>query len=110
MIGVNGYANGVDAFVGLGDTIIRDSNSSHTLNFSTTALTDIAEIDAAGGNDVVTASNVDDGNYRGGSGNDTLNAGDMSTTWRYDSSPTTATTRSTMAAAPRPRSPKRPAR
>ncbi len=84
VIGVNGYANGVDAFVGLGDTIIRDSNSSHTLNFSTTALTDIAEVDAAGGNDVVTASNVDDGNYRGGSGNDTLNAGDMSTTWRYD--------------------------
>ncbi len=76
MIGVNGYANGVDAFVGLGDTIIRDSNSSHTLNFSTTALTDIAEVDAAGGNDVVatalSSQDTDGMLYDGGAGNDKL--------------------------------------
>ena len=47
VIGVNGYANGVDAFIGTGDTIVRDTNNSKVLDFSTTLLTGIAEIDAA---------------------------------------------------------------
>ena len=70
VIGVNGYVNGVEEFTGQGDTIIRDTNSSRTLNFSNTILTGIVEIDAAGGNDTITASNLSDGVYRGGSGND----------------------------------------
>ncbi|MFO0978287.1 MAG: LamG-like jellyroll fold domain-containing protein [Planctomycetaceae bacterium] len=83
VIGVNGYVNGVDEFVGLGDTIIRDTAYSKTLDFSNTILTGIAEIDAAGGNDVVTASNLSPGVYRGGSGDDVLNAGSMAVTWKY---------------------------
>ncbi len=72
VIGVNGYINGVDEFQGVGDTIIRDSNSSHTLDFSNTALLDIAEVDAAGGNDTIAVSNLSASSYRGGSGNDTF--------------------------------------
>jgi hypothetical protein len=53
---VNGYDNGVEEFTGLGDTIIRDTNYSRTLNFSNTILTGIAEVDAAGGNDTIVAS------------------------------------------------------
>ena len=85
VIGVNGYANGVDAFIGhaSGDTIIRDTNSTHTLDFSGTVLTDIAEIDAGEGHDTVTASNLSEGAYRGGRHDDTLTAGTQTTTWLY---------------------------
>uniref|UniRef100_UPI0030ED06CF calcium-binding protein n=1 Tax=uncultured Hoeflea sp. TaxID=538666 RepID=UPI0030ED06CF len=85
VIGVNGYANGVDAFIGhaSGDTIIRDTNSTHTLDFSGTVLTDIAEVDAGDGHDIVTASNLSEGAYRGGRHDDTLTAGSQTTTWLY---------------------------
>ena len=82
-IGLNGYANGVDEFQGAGDTLLKDTDSSRTLNFSNTLLTGIAEINAAGGNDTVTASNLSDGVYRGGSGDDVLNAGTTNVTWLY---------------------------
>ncbi|MCA9035909.1 MAG: hypothetical protein KDA91_12315, partial [Planctomycetaceae bacterium] len=83
IIGVNGYDNGVEEFIGLGDTIIRDTNYSRTLDFTNTILTGIAEVDAAGGNDTVNASNLSDGVYRGGTGDDVLAAGDMAVTWLY---------------------------
>ncbi len=83
VIGLNGYANGVDTFLGFGDTILRDTNYSSTLNFSATLLTGIAEIDAAGGNDTLTASNLSDGVYRGGSGDDALSASSKAVTWLY---------------------------
>ncbi len=83
VIGLNGYANGVDTFQGFGDTILRDTNYSSTLNFSATLLTGIAEIDAAGGNDTLTASNLSDGVYRGGSGDDALVASSKTVTWLY---------------------------
>lgn len=85
IIGVNGYVNGVDSLIGLGDTVVRDTNSSRTLDFSNTVLTDVVEIDAAGGNDIVTASNLSDASYRGGSGNDTLNAGTANVDWLFNS-------------------------
>ena len=82
-IGVNGYANGVEQILGLGDTRILDSNSSHTLDFSNTLLNGIAEVNAAGGNDVVTTSNLSAGTYRGGSGNDKFHTGDQDVTLLY---------------------------
>ena len=82
-IGVNGYAGGVEAFEGTGDTIIRDSYRSHTLDFSNTRLDDIAEVDAGSGNDTIIASNLSPAAYRGGSGNDKLYAGSQNTTWLY---------------------------
>ena len=82
-IGLNGYANGVEAMEGTGDTIVRDIYYSRTLDFSQTELIGIAEIDAAGGNDTIIASDLTSGVYRGGSGNDTLNAGAEDTTWLY---------------------------
>jgi hypothetical protein len=86
VIGVNGYDNGVEEFTGLGDTVIRDTNYSRTLNFSNTTLTGIAEVDAAGGNDTVTASNLSAGVYRGGTGDDVLIAGSTAVTWLYSGS------------------------
>ncbi|MGE0746706.1 MAG: cadherin-like domain-containing protein, partial [Rhodospirillales bacterium] len=83
VIGVAGFNNGVDAFEGAGDTIVRDDGYSRTLNFANTALTGIAEIDAAGGNDTITTSNVSAGSYRGGSGNDTFNSGSQDATFLY---------------------------
>ena len=70
VIGVNGYRNGVDEFHGAGNTVIRDTNARHVLDFSHTELVGGATIDAARGNDIVTVSNVSDGAYRGGSGRD----------------------------------------
>ena len=61
VIGVDGYANTVDIFEGPGDTIIRDSYSSRTLDFSTTQLMGIAEVDAGAGNDTILASNLTPG-------------------------------------------------
>ncbi len=83
LIGINGYANGVEEFVGQGDTIIRDSWHSHTLDFSNTALEGIAEVDAGSGNDTVIASDITPGTYRGNYGYDTLRAGEQDTTWLY---------------------------
>jgi Ca2+-binding RTX toxin-like protein/chemotaxis receptor (MCP) glutamine deamidase CheD len=86
IIGVNGYSNGVDEIQGhaSGDTIVRDSNSSRPLDFSETALTDIAEVDARGGNDTITTSNLTGGvNYRGGTGDDTFNLGSQDTVLHY---------------------------
>ena len=78
IIGINGFENDLDRFEGhaSADTIIRDSISSNTLDFSDTELVNIAEINANTGNDTVTtafASNTT-GNplYDGGSGSDTL--------------------------------------
>jgi VCBS repeat-containing protein len=82
-IGLNGYANGVEAFEGMGDTVLRDSYYSHSLDFSDTELVNIAEIDAGSGNDTIIASDLSPGVYRGGSGNDTLDAGLQDTTWVY---------------------------
>ncbi len=85
VIGVANYVNGVDAFEGhsTADTVIQSNGGHNTLNFSNTVLTNIAEVDAGAGNDVVTASNLSAGNYRGGTGDDTLNAGDADATWLY---------------------------
>ena len=83
VIGIDGYSNGVDSFTGTGDTLIQDVNSSRTLDFSDTVLTGIAEIDASGGHDTITASNLSNANYRGGSGNDSLNAGNAAVTWLF---------------------------
>ncbi|MGE4167572.1 MAG: beta strand repeat-containing protein, partial [Xanthobacteraceae bacterium] len=77
--------NGVDAFEGhaSGNTLIQSNNNHNTLNFSGTTLTNIREIDAGGGNDTVTASNLSNASYRGGAGDDTLIAGDANATWLY---------------------------
>ena len=83
VVGVDGYANGVEAFEGPGDTIIRDSYNGRTLDFSATQLSGIAEIDAGAGNDTILASNVSPGVYRGNSGDDILDAGTQATTWLY---------------------------
>ncbi len=83
VIGVDGYANGVESIAGQGDTIIRDSYYSRTLDFSQTELTGIAEVDAAAGNDTLVASNLSAGVYRGGSGNDILRAGAQDVVWLY---------------------------
>ena len=85
VIGVKGYVNGVDIFQGhaSGDTIVRDSWRSETLDFSNTELVDIAEVDAGSGNDTIMASDVSPGKYRGGSGYDTLDAGAKETTWLF---------------------------
>jgi hypothetical protein len=85
VIGVRGYNNGVDEFVGQGDTIIRDNINSNTLNFSNTALTGILEVDGDKGRDIITASSLSDGRYRGGADNDDLIAGDgnVNVTWLY---------------------------
>ena len=80
---MNGYANGVEQIVGLGDTKILDSNSSHTLDFSDTLLIGIAEVNAAGGNDVIATSNLSAGTYRGGSGNDKFHTGEQDVTLLY---------------------------
>jgi len=82
-IGINGYANGVEAFEGPGDTIVRDSWRSRTLDFSNTELVGIAEVDAGSGNDTIIASDLSPGTYRGGSGYDTLDAGTQDTTWLF---------------------------
>uniref|UniRef100_UPI002608F272 beta strand repeat-containing protein n=1 Tax=uncultured Roseibium sp. TaxID=1936171 RepID=UPI002608F272 len=86
VIGVNGFDNGVDHISGDGnsDVTVRDSDSSRTLNFSNTLLTDIEEIDARGGNDTITTSDLSSGIYRGGSGNDTIHTGDADATLLYD--------------------------
>jgi hypothetical protein len=85
VIGLRGYDNGVDGFVGTGDTIIRDNVNSNTLNFSNTALTGILEVDGDKGRDIITASSLSDGRYRGGADNDDLIAGDgnVNVTWLY---------------------------
>ena len=85
VIGINGYANGVDRFVGdsSGDTIVRDSYNSRTLDFSLTQLVNIAEVDAGAGNDTILASDVSPGVYRGNSGDDTLDGGGQATTWLF---------------------------
>ena len=72
MIGIDGYANGVTQFQGFVDTKIVDSNSSRTLDFSNTVLSGISLIDAAAGNDTIVVSNLSDGIYQGGLGNDRL--------------------------------------
>jgi len=82
-IGINGYANGVEAFEGTGDTIVRDSWRSKTLDFSNTRLVGVAEVDAGSGNDTIIASDLTSGTYRGGSGYDTLDAGTQDTMWLF---------------------------
>ncbi|MDF1607565.1 type I secretion C-terminal target domain-containing protein, partial [Hoeflea sp. YIM 152468] len=77
VIGVNGYANdGVDEFIGTGDTIIRDSNAGHTLDFTNTRLTHIGRVEGANGNDFVTtaftANVTGTVTYDGGANTDTL--------------------------------------
>lgn len=78
IIGIDGYANGVDEFQGhgSGDTIIQDNNQSNQLDFRNTALNDkIAEVDAGSGNDTIYASDISDMQIRGGTGNDKLVGG-----------------------------------
>ncbi|MCA9177576.1 MAG: calcium-binding protein [Planctomycetales bacterium] len=83
VIGVNGYENGVELLEGPGDTVVRDTYHSHTLDFASTRIDGIAEIDASSGNDDIIASNLSSAAYRGGGGNDTLTAGSQTTTWLY---------------------------
>ncbi|WP_413171704.1 hypothetical protein [Anabaena azotica] len=85
VIGVIGYNNGVDEFVGhsSGDTVIKDSTSGNILNFTNTKLTNIAEVDVNSGNDTVIASNLSNIKIRGGAGNDNLSAGLANVTWVY---------------------------
>jgi Ca2+-binding RTX toxin-like protein len=87
VIGVIGYQNGVEEFVGhnSGDTIIQDFTSGNILNFSNTTLTNIAEVNANGGNDTVIASNLSSMKIRGGAGNDNFTAGSQTVTFVYDS-------------------------
>ena len=66
-----------------GGAVFKDSNASHLLDFSDTDMSAIAEVNARGGNDTVIASNLGDGAYRGGSGNDSLVAGDAGVAWLY---------------------------
>ncbi|WP_413171698.1 hypothetical protein [Anabaena azotica] len=86
VIGVIGYNNGVEEFVGhsSGDTVIRDVTSGNILNFSNTTLTNIAEVNANNGNDTVIASNLGSMKIRGGAGNDNLTAGSQTVTFVYD--------------------------
>ena len=87
VIGVNGYSNGIDEFSsgGNANVVVRDNAYGHTLDFSNTALTDIAEVDAGGGNDTITTSELsDDINYRGGTGDDTFHTGTQDVTLLYD--------------------------
>ena len=78
VIGVNGYSNGIDEFSsgGNANVVVRDNAYGHTLDFSNTALTGIAEVDAGGGNDTVrTALSANTSGapvYNGGTGTDTL--------------------------------------
>ena len=72
VIGIYGYNNGVEAFSGAGDTIVRDTDQTQTLDFSRTALNGIAEVDARGGHDIIVASNRSDGRYRSRTGTDTF--------------------------------------
>ena len=85
VIGLYGYANGVDVFQGAaeGDTVLEDIWSDQTLDFSNTQLVNIAEVDGSWGNDTIIASNLTPGVYRGGPGEDTLRAGTQTTTWLY---------------------------
>ena len=85
MIGVKGYANGVDVFQGdsAGDTVIQDIWSDQTLDFSNTQLINIDEVDGSWGHDTIVASNLTPGRYRGGPGDDTLRAGAAAATWLY---------------------------
>ena len=66
---------GVEEFIGNGTTRIVNTDTAATLNFATVKLTGIAEIDAAGGNDVITASNLSAATYRGDDGDDTFYGG-----------------------------------
>ncbi|QXE24288.1 hemolysin-type calcium-binding region [Richelia sinica FACHB-800] len=86
VIGVIGYQNGVEEFLGhsSGDTIIKDSTGSNTLNFSNTTLTNIAEVDASSGNDTVIASHLSSMKIRGGAGNDNVLCGSQTVTFVYD--------------------------
>ncbi|MGE0746705.1 MAG: beta strand repeat-containing protein, partial [Rhodospirillales bacterium] len=83
VIGIAGFNNGIDAFQGAGDTVIRDDGYSRTLNFANTRLSGISEVDAGGGDDTITTSNIDAASYRGGSGNDTFNSGAADATFLY---------------------------
>ena len=86
IIGFRGYDNGVDGIFGhiSGNTIIKDSGAN-TLDFSNTVVTDIAEVNAHTGSDIVIASNLSEMSIRGGQGNDTLIAGEQTVTFLYGS-------------------------
>ncbi|MGX9393321.1 T1SS-143 repeat domain-containing protein [Nitrobacteraceae bacterium UC4446_H13] len=89
VFGIQNYNNGVDEFVGdAGKTLIRADAANNTLDFSQTVLTNIGEVDGGAGHDVITASVVsgDGQNYRGNSGNDTLNANGQTVNWLYSGS------------------------
>jgi Ca2+-binding RTX toxin-like protein len=62
---------------GFGPMLIRGNDAANTLNFSGALLTNVVDIDVAGGNDTVTGTNAGE-IVRGGAGADTLNtaAGD----------------------------------
>ncbi len=84
-IGVDGYNNGLEAFVGhsSGDTVIQGRRFSELLDFSQTELTNIAEVDGGSGRDTIIASDLSAASYRGGSDNDTLQAGSQDATFLY---------------------------
>jgi Ca2+-binding RTX toxin-like protein len=68
---------------GFANVKIIGTGSSDTLDFTGVAINGITEVEAQGGNDIVTTSNVSAANYRGGSGNDTFNLGGAAATMLY---------------------------
>ncbi len=85
-IGLGGnYVNGVDAFDGngLSGVTLQGDSGSRTMDFSATHLTDIAEIDGNSGHDTIIASDLSVASYRGGDGNDAMQAGSVDATFLY---------------------------
>jgi hypothetical protein len=76
----SGYSNGVELITANGNADVRvtGTNGNDTLDFSTTAIDGIAEIDGGNNSDTITTSTLSAANYRGGHGNDAFNlaAGD----------------------------------
>jgi len=87
VIGLGGYADTVETFVGTGDTVVQGSPSIHnTLDFRNTALVGIKEVDGGGAtsDDTFYVSTKSDAFYRGGGGNDTFHLqGSQAVTFLY---------------------------
>ena len=82
MQGGFGAGNGIEVISANGHAgvIIRDSTANDTLNFTSIALTGIAAIDGAVGNDIISGSVIAD-TIIGGAGNDVLNGNEGGDTY-----------------------------
>ncbi|MCW9033873.1 MAG: Ig-like domain-containing protein, partial [Rhodospirillales bacterium] len=69
-----GAGNSIEEIDAGGGSVSGDS-SNQTMDFSGTTLTDVSEIDGAGGHDTITGTSEDDV-IRGGTGNDKLDGGE----------------------------------